>query len=264
MNSDLYGNTYPIPQEVLQIIYASTVKYPNSEGVKRAKNLLDTKSMTYQQMKRLKNFFDHPTGGNEQIELAGGDGMRRYIESKLTTERSNNDRSREMKRDYSPKINSNFGVQNASINAVHENDDKTVSKEMPSEMTINATAIIFNNEMRILLLKRSSYEDQWMPNLWSLVGGGVENNEAPIEGIKREIKEETGLGVSKIIEKLVVQRSTDTIEHIYVAKYEGDVEDVQIDFENAGFGWFTHQEIRYLNTVPNLIDYINMAITKYE
>lgn len=36
------------------------------------------------------------------------------------------------------------------------------------------------------------------PNTWRLPGGGVEEDETPEEAITREVKEETGLGVTKI------------------------------------------------------------------
>ena len=55
--------------------------------------------------------------------------------------------------------------------------------------TIGVFAIIFDNKNRVLLCHRRDYD------LWNLPGGRLENNEAPWEGVKREVKEETGFVV---------------------------------------------------------------------
>lgn len=255
MNSKLYGNEYKIPNKVLENIRVSLIKYPNGNGIKRAKNLLNSGQCTYQSLKRLKNYFDNYNGSDEvEYNLAGGDLMKSFIEQTLNNERTRVEKSDETTRDLQVDIDRGEKLQDVS--RLTEGVEEVGLK-------ISASAVVFDNEKRILLLKRSSYPDQWEPNKFALVGGSVENAEEPIEGILREIKEETGLVIDKILEKFVIQRSSDAVEHIYIAKYSGDPEDVEINKEHAGFGWFSYPEIRYLNTVPNLVDYINIAITKY-
>ena len=39
MNSKLYGNQYKVPDSILKNINAQLYKYPDSEGIKRAKNI---------------------------------------------------------------------------------------------------------------------------------------------------------------------------------------------------------------------------------
>lgn len=56
--------------------------------------------------------------------------------------------------------------------------------------TIGVFAIIFDDEKRILLCHRRDYD------LWNLPGGELEKNEAPWDGVVREVKEETNLDVS--------------------------------------------------------------------
>jgi len=261
MNSQLYDERYKLPNDVLNTVNASFVKYPNIEGSKRAKNLLKDKHVTYQQLKRLKNYFDSADTTQPQYQLAGGDGMKNFVEQILTSERSRVAKSTESNSAVHNNLNNTLGTQNIGItSSIHENDEKLP----PEELSINVSAIIFDEENRILLLKRSSYEDQWQPNKFALVGGAVEKGEKPEVALKREIKEETGIVINKFIEKFVIQRSSDQVEHIFIAKYDGKPEDIDINKEHNGWGWFSYQEIRYLNTVPNLTDYVNIAIKKYD
>ena len=58
-NSQLLDKTYKIPPDVIKYIGKVLVYTPNGEGVKRAKYLLKNGSITYQEMKRLKNFLDN-------------------------------------------------------------------------------------------------------------------------------------------------------------------------------------------------------------
>ena len=52
---------------------------------------------------------------------------------------------------------------------------------------IGVFGIIFDEKNRILLYHRNDYD------LWNLPGGRLEGDETPLEGVIREIKEETGL-----------------------------------------------------------------------
>ena len=48
--------------------------------------------------------------------------------------------------------------------------------------------LICKSTNRFLLLKRN--EKASYPKTWSIVSGGIEEGESPLEGIKRELKEE--------------------------------------------------------------------------
>jgi len=116
-----------------------------------------------------------------------------------------------------------------------------------------------------LLLKRSDYEKQWMPNKWALVGGGIEKGESPEEACKREIKEETGLEIKKFVKSFTIQRRPESIEHIFACRYDGDPTDIELDGkENVGYGWYDVEEMDYLDIVPNLVEYIMLVFKKYD
>lgn len=188
--------------------------------------------------------------------------MKSYIDKTLGSERDRVENSTENKRDFAPQ--SNNGIKPQSVNmvsSIHEDVDSEIETE---GLDRNAVAVIIDSDKRVLLLKRSNYEDQWQPNKWSLPGGKIEEGETPVDGLKREVEEEVGIKIEKFSEKIVIQRSSNSVEHIFTVKYDGKPEDIDIDFENNGFGWFTYPEMRYLNTVPNLTDYIRMSITNYD
>ncbi len=54
---------------------------------------------------------------------------------------------------------------------------------------IGVFGIIFDDNHRVLLCRRRDYD------LWNLPGGALRSGETPWDGVKREVKEETGLNV---------------------------------------------------------------------
>lgn len=58
---------------------------------------------------------------------------------------------------------------------------------MKSQFTIGVFGIIFDKQKRVLLCHRCDQD------LWNLPGGGLESGESPGDGVRREIKEESGL-----------------------------------------------------------------------
>lgn len=258
MNSQLYDKKYPIPVPIVQKIRAKLMATDGGgEGVKRAKFLVNNGYATYQMLKRIKNFFDHfdmNENSHQEFELSGGEDMRNYIEHTLNSDRANVKRSKDLKRPSQPNINK--GLTSPAITEAEDVENN-------EDLNINVVVVVLNEEKKLLLLKRSSYEDQWMPNKWCMPGGGVEKGEQPANAAIRELKEETGITVEKFKESFVIQRD-DNVEHIFLSLYEGDPWNIKLDNENQGYGWFSINEIKFLDTVPNLLDYINISIKKYE
>ena len=58
---------------------------------------------------------------------------------------------------------------------------------MKTQFTIGVFGIIFDEQGRVLLCHRRDHD------LWNLPGGVLEAGESPLDGLKREVKEETGL-----------------------------------------------------------------------
>lgn len=258
-NQELYDKTYKIPSDVLKGVQTTLVSNPQGEGVKRAKYMLKNGVLTYQAMKRLKNFFDtynQETTDPSQFALAGGLPMKTFIDTTLNQDRAGVQRSKEVRRDVTANPNSELhAFQRPRLN----------EEEKKKELDQNAVAVIVNEDNKILLLKRSDYEDQWMPSKWALVGGGIDKGEEPEEACKREIQEETGLIVDKFVESFKIQRHEDSEETVFAAKYDGDPTDVNLDMkENVKYGWYDVSEMEYLDTVPHLVEYITLVFKKYD
>jgi 8-oxo-dGTP diphosphatase len=64
-----------------------------------------------------------------------------------------------------------------------------MSSDKQHTMVIGVFAIIFDRDKRILCCHRTDLD------LWNLPGGGLDENEAPWQGVVREVHEETGLNV---------------------------------------------------------------------
>lgn len=257
-NQELYNKTYQIPSDVLKGIQAALISNPNSEGIKRAKFMLKNASVTYQVLKRLKNFFDYfnpQTGDKVQYALAGGNLMRQFIENTLASDRAGVKISKNVKQDMNFKPNSEL-KPNSPMPNLNEDKKKDLKK--------NAVAVIVNQDNKFLLLKRGSDPKIWQPSKWALVGGGIEKGETPQQAVQREIEEETGLEIKKFVKTFSIQRNPESIEHIFACRYEGDPTDIRLNEENTNYGWYDINEINFLETVPNLQDYINLAFIKYD
>ena len=255
-NQELYDKTYKIPSDVLKGIQTTLISNPQGEGVKRAKFMLKNGAITYQAMKRLKNFFDYfnpQTGDKMQYALAGGNSMKQFIETTLASDRAGVEQSKKIKQMYN--VDPNLGTE--PYQTPRLNEDK-------KELKKNAVAVIVDNDNKILLLKRSSDPKLWQPSKWGLVGGVIEKGETPQQAVEREIKEETNLDINKFTKSFSIQRNPDSIEHIFACRYEGDPTDIKLNEENTNYGWYDVDEMKFLDIVPHLIEYITMVFKKYD
>jgi 8-oxo-dGTP diphosphatase len=70
-----------------------------------------------------------------------------------------------------------------------------MSREYPDRPFLGVGAVVFDSERRVLLVLRGGVP---MQGEWSLPGGVLETGETIVEGMKREILEETGLLVEPV------------------------------------------------------------------
>lgn len=91
-NSNLEGKYFNPTDEVLNQIEKALMKYDiesRSNGFARAKDIIKNKRISYEQMKRIKNYFDNYEGDGTDIEfkLNGGNTMKKWNSEALSTGR---------------------------------------------------------------------------------------------------------------------------------------------------------------------------------
>lgn len=103
MNKDLYGHTVPLPEEVVgylgKCFDAAKGANETTEGYKRNQELREKKEITYQQLKRIKNWFDNFNGKDNDLPfiLNGGHYVKGWVDKTLGTMRDGVSLSKEIK-----------------------------------------------------------------------------------------------------------------------------------------------------------------------
>ena len=113
---------------------------------------------------------------------------------------------------------------------------------------ISQKAIIQAKGGRILAIHRTETAPT-DPNHWELPGGILEDGEDPIQGIIREVREETGITIVDLIPFQVSSRAYPNygfwVQITYIAAPKTDT--VQLSFEHDEFRWVTPQEFLNLH-----------------
>lgn len=124
MNKDLYGHTVPLPEDVLGYLdqcHSSAIGADDStEGYRRNKELRDKKEVSYQQLKRMKNWFDDFNGHDNDLPfiLNGGHYVKNWINDTLGSMRDGNHLSKKIK---SVAMDNQFIDSHEKNNIVNQN-----------------------------------------------------------------------------------------------------------------------------------------------
>lgn len=125
--------------------------------------------------------------------------------------------------------------------------DNYLNKLNESKITkfVNVAGAVITKEnddgtTSILLIRRSS-TDHWKL-IWEFPRGKVEKGESIIDGLKREVKEETELNVKviKYIDKyeyVADQGTRKSTQYNYLCKIDPPNQDVKLSFEHDDFRW---------------------------
>lgn len=117
-NSKLQGQSFDIDKKIkdhLNLIFNAYKGAKNEEGYQRLEKLVGKDSISYEQLKLIKNFFDSYNGSKKSTPylLNGGTIMKNWVQETLddargnsnNTEKSMNDIGMSAKSDFNPKIN---------------------------------------------------------------------------------------------------------------------------------------------------------------
>lgn len=123
------------------------------------------------------------------------------------------------------------------INCTFENGGKASLRH------VTVVAIVRNKDGKILLTKRAAH--LLRGGKWTVPGGFLDRDENTIEGIKREIDEETGLTASEIVLFRIndTERSKEdrqNVDFIFLAAADGKLKK---DIETTGFKWIDEKTL---------------------
>ena len=125
------------------------------------------------------------------------------------------------------------------------NEDKKIG--------VSQKAVIFGPDGKILAIRRSDTHPL-RPKGWDIPGGDLEFGEDAKEGMRREIREETGLEVNdlKVIDALSWsnERGEFWVTIYYAAKANTDR--VKLSWEHDDFRWVTLDEFQQLDILPRI------------
>ena len=101
---------------------------------------------------------------------------------------------------------------------------------------------------------------------WNLPAGSLEIGETPVEGARREAKEETGLTVEpeSLVKNYIPPESEDPnniVNFVYHSKIQSEEVSIREEDTVIDYGWFTEEEIEDLNLRAS---YILAAIQDYK
>ncbi|NBU82604.1 MAG: hypothetical protein EBS55_13250 [Flavobacteriaceae bacterium] len=114
MNSQLYNKTIELPKEVKEYLQTCFDHIPNSdsnmEGHNRNEELRNSGYVTYQQLGRIKNWFDNYDGDGTDAPyiLNGADYMRNWVESTIQDLRKQTTTHQSVKEIKPEEIDVNF------------------------------------------------------------------------------------------------------------------------------------------------------------
>ncbi len=118
------------------------------------------------------------------------------------------------------------------------------------KIELGVKAIILHND-KILLIKRSDkYKKDRINGIWDIPGGRINFGEEPVDGLKREIYEETGLELGKVIK--ILDASTifkdekkQIIRITYLCSAKNPEKEIKISKEHTEIMWINPKKIDF-------------------
>jgi ADP-ribose pyrophosphatase YjhB (NUDIX family) len=110
-----------------------------------------------------------------------------------------------------------------------------------------AKVILYNKENQVLLQLRDNNPKMAYPNVWTLFGGRIEQDETAEVAVKRELKEEIqGLKINnlrKLFTKGRDQDGTQVEDNIFCAEVESDITSLKLLDEGQDMKYFSETEL---------------------
>ena len=123
-----------------------------------------------------------------------------------------------------------------------------------------ADTLVFNDENQLLILKRRD-DDDFMPSMWCLPGGKIEEDENQYQAAKRELWEETSILLDDNLTYLdwnnKMLNNDRSYTYYFAAKYDVDFPMICLDInEHNEFAWIDLDDIDKYDFIFDLADRI--------
>lgn len=157
-NSELKNRVFPLAKGIREHLQSVLDGYQGDktvDGYKRLNNILSMKNgVSYNEMKRIKNFFDNYSGTDKSAEylLNGGEPMKIWVDNTLNTATKAVHDFKQAKKDA--------GISNAFIKS-HEKDRQSKKKNKPTQAKFKNgnKEMMGNNSLRYEGILREGIED---------------------------------------------------------------------------------------------------------
>lgn len=147
-NSTLEDKYFKVSEKMLKTLKSNLEKYSeeNPAGSKRARNLITNQKASYQEMKRIKNYFDSYEGDGTDVEykLNGGDIGKNWVESSLEQARETIDSAKRVRMD---------GGEENQFKKTHEKD-----RDNANPTGVGMVKIYKGSKMRNIMNNTTTYE----------------------------------------------------------------------------------------------------------
>jgi len=134
------------------------------------------------------------------------------------------------------------------------------------KLFIGAKAIVVH-EGKVLLLREAAYDEGTNEGKWDVPGGRINAEEPILEGLRREVMEESGLTI-KPGRVLGVFETFPTIKgeacHIVRVYYEATLQtlEVVLSQDHAEFAWVTVADLEGKECVSDVAELVNLVLQK--
>jgi 8-oxo-dGTP pyrophosphatase MutT (NUDIX family) len=112
-------------------------------------------------------------------------------------------------------------------------------------------ALIRDPDDRIFVQRRSAGR-RLFPECWDVVGGAVEDGESLLDALRREIAEETGWQLRRVLARVAYEgwmaHGLRHIESDYVVEVDGDLSSPELEWDkHTEFAWISVEEVSLLD-----------------
>ncbi|MCM2389627.1 NUDIX hydrolase [Streptomyces albipurpureus] len=103
-----------------------------------------------------------------------------------------------------------------------------------------------------IFVQRRSADRLLFPECWDVVGGAVEEGESLLDALHREIAEETGWRLHRVLARVAHEEWTANglrhIESDYVVEVDGDLSSPELEWDkHTDFAWIAAEEVSLLD-----------------